>query len=177
MSPVRPASEWPNWAGGETRVLPTLPSWLLLQQPTHPAQGNPSDSLPSVTHPPNQRLPAGQGGDPLSLRSQVTPPPPGWSTCQAATQRGAKWGGSPNLPKPDGLVWALVGEPVSNRAVLASQGKLGPKGSDMGQEEEGAYLVFSLEMRGSPVMGLRAQERSSRILSHQNFLNTPPNRD
>lgn len=77
---------------------------------------------------------------------------------------------SPHLPKPDGLVWALVGEPVSNRAVLVSQGKLGPKGSDRGQEEEGAYLVFSLEMRGSPVMSLRSQERSSKILSRQNFL-------
>lgn len=66
---------------------------------------------------------AGQEGDPRSPRSQAAPPPPRWSTCQAATQTGATWGGSPNLPKPDRLVWALAGEAVRDGAVLASQGE------------------------------------------------------
>lgn len=96
---------------------------------------------------------AGKVGDPRSPRSQVPHPPPGWSTCQAATQTGAKWGGSPNLPKPDRLVWALVREVVRDRAVVASQGELVPKGRDRGEKEEGGRREppeVSLETRGSP---------------------------
>lgn len=70
-----------------------------------------------------------------------------------------------------------MGEPVSNRAVLASQGKPGPKGSDRGQEEEGAYPVFSLEMRGSPVMGLGPEEVIQDPLAPELFKHTLPNRD
>ena len=52
---------------------------------------------------------AGREGAPEVPDPRLPPPPSRWSTCQATTQREAKWGG---LPKPDRLVWALVGEAV-----------------------------------------------------------------
>lgn len=177
MSPVRPASEWPSWAGGQTRVLPTLLSWLLLQQPTPADQGNPSDHLPSVSCPPNQRLPAGQGRDPPKSQIPGHPSPTRVEHLSGSHPERSQVGRLPSPPQTGRAGLGSGGGASQQSAVLASQGKPGPKGSDRGQEEEGAYLVFSLEMRGSLVMGLRGQERSSKILSHQNFLNTPPKRD
>lgn len=119
VSPVRAVIKWPRRGEGQTPVsfpfphldcscssqlpqdFPTqtrravlaLRAWKpLYTSPVSHLPTRPGASSRACTGP---RATAGQVGDARSPRSQATPPPLGWSTCQAPAQRAAKWGGLP----------------------------------------------------------------------------------